>query len=193
MTLSCGHPDEALEYGLGNAGDPVGCGWCAELKQVRDEANARAARVVRLFSEIAHEHPMIDWGNDASGIHGYTPNEPAGCPVCEALDAVLGDARNTLDVMLTGDQRDAIRSFRESGLLWLVNTSVMHPRGYAISVTYDKDGHPVGMSIEGDGSEPWCFGMDAEDSFAAHVRTEQEREAEWSRLLNTEGRAERGG
>jgi len=187
MTLACGHPDEALEYGIGDTGDPVGCGWCAELAQVRDEANARAARVVRLFSEVAHEQPGVAWGEDAAGIHAYVPNEPQGCPVCEALDAVLGDARNTLEVTLTGDQREAIRWFRESGLLWLVNTSVLHPRGRAIAIHVDKNDQPVGMSIVGDGSEPWCFGLDAEDAFAAHVRTEQERERVWSPLLREGG------
>lgn len=41
---------------------------------------------------------------------------------------------------------------REDGLLWLINRTVFHPRGFALSV------HPDGkLYLEGDGSEPWVF------------------------------------
>lgn len=182
-TLSCGHPNAALEYGGSNPGDPVRCGWCRDLAETKQEANARAARVVRLFSEIAHERPGVDWGVDGAGIHDYTPNDPRGCPVCEALDAVLEDARATFDVLLTPAQRDSIARFKEAGLLWLVNTAVLHPRGYALYVTVAEDGTPVGMAVAGDGTEPWCFGDDAIESFHAHTATEQAREAQWTAKL----------
>lgn len=186
--LACGHPKDALEYGGASKGDPVRCGWCRELAEVRQEADARAARVVRLFAEIAHEHPGIDWGVDASGIHVYSAGEPMGCPVCEALDEVLGDARATYDVLLTPDQRQAIREFKDTGLLWLVNTSVMHPRGYAIAVTVAEDGEPIAMSVVGDGTEPWCFDGEAVDQFYAHNQAEHDREFRWAESLR--GRTE---
>lgn len=50
----------------------------------------------------------------------------------------------------------------DTGLLWLINTTVFHPRGYAIALIYPKyDGEdapePIGWWIIGDGSEPWYF------------------------------------
>ena len=52
--------------------------------------------------------------------------------------------------------------FRDEGLLWLINTSVFHPRGYAIAFVYEDDDtefkNPTGWQIVGDGSEPWVMG-----------------------------------
>ena len=45
---------------------------------------------------------------------------------------------------------------RSSGLLWLINASVFHPRGFALAVEY-TDGAPTGLSILGDGKTPWLF------------------------------------
>ena len=51
--------------------------------------------------------------------------------------------------------------FRDKGLLWLINTSVFHPRGYAIAFFYDDDDtefkNPTGWKLVGDGSEPWVM------------------------------------
>lgn len=46
----------------------------------------------------------------------------------------------------------------EYGVLWLINRTVFHPRGYALSLIFE-DGieEPTGWSIIGDGSEPWKF------------------------------------
>ena len=44
-----------------------------------------------------------------------------------------------------------------SGLLWLINTSVLHPRGYALVIHVDDEGQATGWSIAGDGSERWAF------------------------------------
>lgn len=57
--------------------------------------------------------------------------------------------------------------FRESGLLWLVNASVFHPRGYALRLHFERDdpedaGACIGWSLMGDGSEQWQFGCDDE-------------------------------
>ncbi len=52
---------------------------------------------------------------------------------------------------------------RGDGLLWLINTSILHPRGYAMAI-----GSETGeLSLLGDGSEPWRFGMDCDEQFAA--------------------------
>lgn len=45
-----------------------------------------------------------------------------------------------------------------SGLLWLINRTVFHPRGYALAVHYD-DGKATGWELLGDGSEPWSYDL----------------------------------
>jgi hypothetical protein len=49
---------------------------------------------------------------------------------------------------------------RESGLLWLINTSVFHSRGYALALQFDAEGNATGWRLQGDGSEPWTFLVD---------------------------------
>lgn len=44
---------------------------------------------------------------------------------------------------------------RDEGLLWLINTTVFHPRGYALALHFDHDGNATGWTMIGDGSEPW--------------------------------------
>jgi hypothetical protein len=46
---------------------------------------------------------------------------------------------------------------RTTGLLWLINRAVFHPRGYALALTVE-DGEATGWSLMGDGSEPWEYG-----------------------------------
>jgi hypothetical protein len=61
--------------------------------------------------------------------------------------------------------------FRDEGLLWLINTSVFHPRGFAIAFVYDDDDtefkNPTGWRLVGDGSEPWWYneGEDVDEIF----------------------------
>lgn len=52
----------------------------------------------------------------------------------------------------------------EDGLLWLINTTTLHPRGFALA--YDPE--TKNLTLMGDGSEPWEFthGM-ADEKFAA--------------------------
>jgi hypothetical protein len=52
---------------------------------------------------------------------------------------------------------------RGDGLLWLVNASILHPRGYALA----RDSITGALFLLGDGSEPWRFDMDCEEQFAA--------------------------
>ena len=42
---------------------------------------------------------------------------------------------------------------RADGLLWLINTVVFHPRGFALAV----DSETGAFSLMGDGSERWAF------------------------------------
>jgi hypothetical protein len=60
---------------------------------------------------------------------------------------------------------------RSSGLLWLVNAAVFHPRGFALAVVEDG-GKPVGWRLLGDGREPWSFASgDSDESFRAAEAT----------------------
>jgi len=49
---------------------------------------------------------------------------------------------------------------RSSGLLWLINATVFHPRGYALALHFDDEGNAVGWSLMGDGSEVWQFAVE---------------------------------
>jgi hypothetical protein len=76
---------------------------------------------------------------------------------------------------------------RDTGLLWLINTAVLHPRGYALAIHLDQ-GEAIGWSILGDGAEPWQFvtegwpeGEGIDDAFqrvsallAPHASTDEE-------------------
>jgi hypothetical protein len=56
---------------------------------------------------------------------------------------------------------------RSTGLLWLINRIVFHPRGYALALHRDDDGTITGWSMLGDGSDLWRFDQDADkESFA---------------------------
>lgn len=81
---------------------------------------------------------------------------------------------------LTDEQRATLKQFRADGLLWMVNAAILHPRGYALTVHIDDDGEPTGLSVQGDGVEPWCFGPDASDvrdSVQLFMEAEARREA----------------
>jgi hypothetical protein len=59
---------------------------------------------------------------------------------------------------------------RDHGLLWLINRTVFHPRGYALALHVDDDGTTViGWSMLGDGTEPWNYveSVDEDESFHA--------------------------
>lgn len=60
---------------------------------------------------------------------------------------------------------------RDSGLLWLINASVLHPRGFALGIAFDADGSAIGWTLVGDGSEPYTFGDSVNDQFLAAERT----------------------
>ena len=65
-----------------------------------------------------------------------------------------------------------VRPFSEiqnSGLLWLINTSLLHPRGFALALVFEtqEGGEPIGWALYGDGTEPWSFADDAQEEFRA--------------------------
>lgn len=44
---------------------------------------------------------------------------------------------------------------RDSGLLWLINRSVFHPRGFALQLAVNLEtGEIIGWRLSGDGSKP---------------------------------------
>ena len=63
-----------------------------------------------------------------------------------------------------------------TGMLWLINRTALHPRGYAMALHVDLDGDVTGWSIEGDGSEPWAYAESMESA-------EKERFEALKRLL----------
>lgn len=57
------------------------------------------------------------------------------------------------------------KEFRDSGLLWLFNTTALHPRGYALGLVWGEGANPefdepIGWTLLGDGLEPFVFGED---------------------------------
>jgi len=55
-----------------------------------------------------------------------------------------------------------LSDLRDTGLLWLINRSVFHPRGLALALHCDEHGTLTGWSLQGDGAEPWQFPPDSE-------------------------------
>lgn len=83
-------------------------------------------------------------------------------PLADGLDVVALE-----DDMPGLGYRLAFERFRDSGLLWLLNASVLHPRGFALGFTYPAGAdiaqiklgqvEPSGWTIYGDGTDAWRF------------------------------------
>jgi hypothetical protein len=61
--------------------------------------------------------------------------------------------------------RIATRTFDElqaTGLLWLINRTVFHPRGFALGLVY-SDGEVAGWALQGDGRDPYRYGDDIDE------------------------------
>ncbi|WP_413808171.1 hypothetical protein [Streptomyces sp. OE57] len=58
----------------------------------------------------------------------------------------------------------AFQELRESGLLWLINHRVLHPRGVALALYVDEDGQATGWNLlaSPDG-KPWTFNQETND------------------------------
>lgn len=50
-----------------------------------------------------------------------------------------------------------------TGVLWLINKVVFHPRGFALGIVKNEDDVITGWSMSGDGSEPWHFSEATDD------------------------------
>ena len=74
------------------------------------------------------------------------------------------------------DRTRPLSELRDSGLLWLINRTVFHPRGVALALETDEAGVIVGWQLIGDGSEPmWFAPEDEADLFArAHATLRQD-------------------
>lgn len=76
---------------------------------------------------------------------------------------------------------------RDSGLLWLFNRVVFHPRGYALALHFEGEfpelGECTSWSLLGDGSEPWSFGDPTPEQQALGAPTEDELFARVQTLL----------
>lgn len=77
---------------------------------------------------------------------------------------------------------EALDKFMEDGLLWMVNTSVLHPRGFALGVIRDKETkEPQELVLLGDGSEPWYFlPGEYDEIIQRYERGEEARSIAWS-------------
>lgn len=66
----------------------------------------------------------------------------------------------------------AWRELSESGLLWLINATVFHPRGFALALSMDTiSGNVTGWDLIGDGTEPWRYADDMAGRFASAEAT----------------------
>lgn len=69
-----------------------------------------------------------------------------------------------------------IKELSDSGILWLINRVVFHPRGLALALHAEKEtGEVVGWNIVGDGGKVWKFTeVDDDEYFARAKKTIQE-------------------
>lgn len=72
------------------------------------------------------------------------------------------EARPLSDLAEAGDD--------PTGLLWLINRTVFHPRGLALALVTDTTGNVVGWLMQGDGSEPFTFTPEDDDEQFGLVR-----------------------
>jgi hypothetical protein len=65
-------------------------------------------------------------------------------------------------------EKRPISELVDHGLLWLINTTVFHPRGFALGLQTGDDDAVDAWELLGDGSEPWVFAPDAETQARVH-------------------------
>lgn len=80
-----------------------------------------------------------------------------------------------------------LSALRDTGMLWLINRVVFHPRGYALAMVYDsvvpEGGNVTGWQLYGDGTEPWSMGDPPPELIAAGHPTEDQLFAKVQALL----------
>lgn len=72
--------------------------------------------------------------------------------------------------MGTGSDPRPMNELRDSGLLWLINRTVFHPRGLALALVAGDDGTIAGWRLTGDGTEPMWFSPDDEPGLFAAAK-----------------------
>lgn len=56
-----------------------------------------------------------------------------------------------------------LKDLMDSGMLWLINRTTFHPRGYALVLETDKFGEVASWKIIGNGKEVWSFQQGNDD------------------------------
>jgi len=115
-----------------------------------------------------------DQASHPSHVMGSLSSAVMGCPWWD--DAGMSDP-------MTDSTGYAARSrpfaeLSESGLLWLINRVVFHPRGFALAlVRREGDGEITGWRLLGDGGGPWRMEGDEPEFGAAEATLASARES----------------
>lgn len=56
-----------------------------------------------------------------------------------------------------------LKELRNTGMLWLINRVVFHPRGFALALYEEEDGTVSGWDLLGSGVQVWAFKDTADD------------------------------
>lgn len=57
-----------------------------------------------------------------------------------------------------------LSALHDTGVLWLINRVVFHPRGFALAIDVNREtGEVTGWTLLGDGTEPWRFAEDRDN------------------------------
>lgn len=98
-------------------------------------------------------HACCDERSDPHHDHFLTPDV---CPACAAVPA--GQLVATSD-----DPGRPFTELMDSGLLWLINASVFHPRGLALAIALDPEGNAAGWSLlAADAGEAYRYAVPCE-------------------------------
>lgn len=65
------------------------------------------------------------------------------------------------DVIKTGVR--PLSEMLDTGLLWFLNRSCLHPLGFALGLELDDEGQVCGWELWGNGDEPWHFPTTVDD------------------------------
>lgn len=88
---------------------------------------------------------------------------------------------DNIPIATTTDPGIPLAELRDRGLLWLINTTVFHPRGLGLALHFNDESEVTGWSLIAAGpGEPFTFPDDAD----THERF---RQAEHTMQLVTEG------
>lgn len=63
-----------------------------------------------------------------------------------------------------------LADLRTTGILWLINRVVFHPRGFALALDMDEDsGEVFGWTLLGNGDQTWVMDEEMDDRHFAEV------------------------